>query len=115
MKIREARAATHAAKSLLDAQVPSQVALRFQSEIIAENLVLTARRTEPSRDAGMKVRIGFRNQIAAGKPVSPNVAELIEVIVPSAGRNRQRRFAGTQIVVLPAGGTRYTLKSPLPK
>ena len=84
MKIREADRDPAAPKSLLYTQVPSQVALRFQPEVVAENLVLTARRTEPRRDAGMQVRIGFRNQIAAGKPIGPNVAELIEVIVATA-------------------------------
>lgn len=31
------------------------------------------------------MRVGFRDEIAASKPVSPDIAELIEVIVASAG------------------------------
>ena len=38
---------------LPDANVPAQIAFRFQSEVVPKNFVLTAGRTESRPDAGM--------------------------------------------------------------
>ena len=83
------RHATAAQSSCLDANVPTQIVFRFQSEIVPENFVLTAWRTESGRHAGMQRRVRLVDLVTAGEPISPDTAELIEVIETSAGDKNQ--------------------------
>src|SRR5205807_9166019 len=61
----------------------------LQTEIHSEDFVLTARRTEACPDARMKRRVRFVDLVTASESIRPNVAELIEVIVASAGDENQ--------------------------
>ena len=65
-------------KLLSDADVPAEIFFRFQIEVVSENFVLTARRTEPSRNAGVQRRICFVDLVAAGNAISPDAAELLK-------------------------------------
>src|SRR6266513_5470430 len=71
-------------KSLLDSCVPAEIAFRFQPEIVAENLVLTARWGKSGRDARVDGSVGFANEVTGRFPPGPNVAELIEMIEPAS-------------------------------
>ena len=84
MKISEANRHAIFEEPLLDTNVPSEVVFRFQSKIVAEDLVLTAWWTESSRHAGMQCRVRLLDLIAARKSISPDAAELIEVIEATA-------------------------------
>src|SRR5439155_25030768 len=76
-------------KLLPDTDVPPEIVFRFQSEIVPENFVLTARRTESRRHAGMQCCVCPVDFITAGESISPNTAELIEVIeAPACDENQ---------------------------
>src|SRR4029077_5273410 len=71
------------------AHVPSEVFFRVQAEIHPENFILTARRAKSRGNARVECRIGFVDLLAAGYPVSPHVAELIEMIDASTRDKHQ--------------------------
>ena len=60
-----------------------------KSEVVPENFVLTARRTETGRDTRVQSRVRFVDLVAAGKAIGPDVAELIEMIETSASDEDQ--------------------------
>src|SRR5206468_10395002 len=64
--------------------VPTQIVFRFQPEIVPENFVLTAGRTESRRHAGMQRRVRLVDLVTPGKAISPDPAKLVEVIEPPA-------------------------------
>src|SRR5207249_4811371 len=74
--------ATAGPEPLFDTDIPPEIFLRLQSKIIPENLVLTARRTEPGCDARVQSRVCLVDFVTAGKLISPDVTELIKVIEP---------------------------------
>src|SRR5207244_7200507 len=76
-------------KLLPDTDVPPEIAFRFQSEIVPENFVLTARRTESRRHAGMQRRVCLVDLVPAREAVCPDAAELIEVIETSTRDKNQ--------------------------
>ncbi len=80
---------------LFHANVPAQIVFRFQSEIVPENFVLTARRTKSCRHARMQCCVCPVDFITAGESISPNTAELIEVIEAPAC-NENQIFDGRQ-------------------
>ena len=65
--------------------VPAEIAFRFQPEIVPEDFVLTAGRTESRRHAGMQRCVCLVDFVTAGKAISPDPAELVEVIKTPAG------------------------------
>src|SRR5947208_3473750 len=71
-------------KSLFNPSVPAEIFFRVQSKIHPENFVLAARRTESGRHARVQRRVGLVDFVTARNPISPNVAELVEMIDPSA-------------------------------
>ncbi|MEY2558250.1 MAG: hypothetical protein QOE34_1675 [Verrucomicrobiota bacterium] len=122
MKIGQAHYDASAPKSLFDPRVPAEIAFRLEPEIIPENFVLTGGRAESSRDARMQMRVGFRDQITAGKPVGPDIAELIEVIVAPASHQiqslerRDARFKERgrfHCVIAVEGGPKQDKRPPL--
>src|SRR6266699_3980403 len=76
-------------KPLLDADIPTEVFFRFESEIIPENLVLAARRTEPGCDTRVQGRVRPVDLVAASEAIRPHVAKLIEVIEAPASDENQ--------------------------
>src|SRR5882762_2270676 len=74
---------------LFDADVPAKIVFRCQSEIVPENFVLTTRRTKSCRHARMQCCVCPVDFITAGESISPNTAELIEVIeAPACDENQ---------------------------
>src|SRR5206468_11599027 len=84
VKICEAHIHTILPQLLSDSDVPAEVLFRFQAEIVSENFVLTARRTEASADAGMQNGIRFIDFVTADKTIGPDATELIKMIKTSA-------------------------------
>src|SRR5437588_8558138 len=96
MKI--SRAYRHALfpKPLLKSRVPPKTLFRLQRlqrlsrvRIESKDLVLAARRTEARRHTRVQRRVRPVDLIATRDPVSPNIAELIEMIDPSTGDEDQ--------------------------
>ena len=85
MKVGRVDPHTSLAKTLLDSHIEAPILLRIQVEIVPENFVLTARRTETGRITRMQRRVGLLDHITAGETISPNIAELIKVIETAAG------------------------------
>src|SRR5881398_1965132 len=91
MKISRANRYALFPKPLLESDVPPEILFRLQrlersrSGIKAKDLVLAARRTEARCYARMQRRVRLVDLVTARYAVSPNIAELIEVIEPSAG------------------------------
>src|SRR5580700_3007428 len=85
-------------KLLPDADVPAEIFFRLQIRVVAENLILTARRTEPRRNARVQRCVCLVDFVAARDSISPDTAELIEMIETPAGDEdqildrRQRRL-----------------------
>src|SRR5207247_7507264 len=83
---------------LSDCDVPAQISFGFESEIIPENFVLTAWGTESGRHTGVQNCVCPVNLVTAGDAISPDAAELIEVIEATARdkdkvlNRRQRRL-----------------------
>ena len=98
MKISQADANAVLPELLSDPDVPAQVSFGFESEVISENFVLTAWRTESGRHTGVQNCVCPVNLVSAGDAISPDAAELIEVIEAAAGdkdqilNRRQRRL-----------------------
>ena len=72
--------ATAGPELLSHANVPTQIVFRFQPEIVPENFVLTAGRTESRRDAGMQRCVYLVDLVTPSEAISPDPAELVEVI-----------------------------------
>src|SRR5215470_2602271 len=83
---------------LPDADVPAEIFFRLQIRVVAENLVLTARRTESRRNARVQRCVCLVDLVTACNAISPHTAELVEMIEPAAGDQdqildrRQRRL-----------------------
>ena len=84
MKIGHANHHPAFAEPLFDPGIPTEVLLRLEREVHPENFVLCARWAKSGPDARVEVRVGFRDQITAGEPIGPDIAELIEMIVATA-------------------------------
>ena len=89
MKISQADCHPVFPEPLLYTHVPTQIVFRLQSEIVPENLVLTARRTEPRRNAGMQRCVCLVDFVTPREPISPDATELVEVIEASARDKNQ--------------------------
>src|SRR5438045_2943439 len=74
---------------LPDTNVPAEIMLGFQSEIVSENFVLTAWRTESGRHTGVERRVCPVDPVAACNAISPDPAELIEMIEPATSNEDQ--------------------------
>src|SRR6266568_8376527 len=85
VKVGEARVHAILPQLLSNSDVPTEVLFRFQAEVVSENFVLTARRTESLPNTGVQNSVRFVDFVTAGKAISPHSAELVEVIKPAAG------------------------------
>src|SRR3984893_13198330 len=86
MKISRADCDTLFPESLLHTGIPPKIFFWLQRVrlVKAKNFVLTTRWTESRRDARVQCRVRFVDLVTAGKTISPDIAEIIEVIVTSA-------------------------------
>ena len=90
MKISRTNSYSIFPKPLLDTDVPTEIFFRFESEIIPEDLVLTAGRTEPGCHTRVQRRVRPIDLIATSEAIRPHIAELIEVIEAPASDENQR-------------------------
>src|SRR5690349_6682824 len=103
MKIRGADFRSLIPERLVHAKFPTQILFWLQPKIVPEDLILAARRTEAGCHARMHHRIGGRNLVTSGKTISPDAAELVEVIVAAAshqiqsGIGRRTRFQKSRL------------------
>ena len=74
---------------LLESDVPAKIFFRLKVKVVAENFVLTARRTKSGCDARMQGRVRFVDLVTARDAVSPDVPELVEFIEASTGDENQ--------------------------
>src|SRR5437763_902428 len=89
MKISNSNSYSIFPKPLLDTNVPTEIFFRFESEIIPENLVLTAWRTEPGSDTRVQGGVCPINLVTASEAIRPHVTELVEVIEAPASDENQ--------------------------
>ena len=77
----------------------SKIVFRFQPEIVPEDFILAAWRTESRPHAGMQRYVCLLDLVTARKPIRPDAAELVEVIEAPAGDEDQifnRRYGRLQ-------------------
>ena len=89
MKISRAEGNAAIPKMLFNSHVEHAISFRFETEVVSENFILTARRTEAFRDARMQHRVRRLDSVTPSDTISPNIAKLIEMIVAPAGNEQQ--------------------------
>src|SRR5207244_11722460 len=76
-------------KLLPDTDVPAEIFFRVQIRVVAENLVLTAGRTEPRRNARVQRRVRLFDLVTACNTIGPHATELVEMVEPAASDKDQ--------------------------
>src|SRR6266481_2694705 len=89
MKVRQIDCNALLPKLLPNTYVPAEVFFGIQIRVVAEDNVLTARRTESCRNARVQRCVCLVDLVAAGNAITPHAAELVEIIEPAAGNKDQ--------------------------